>query len=97
MESARSSGSSTDQSARRLRSTDDHGPALDDAVHSQSLVVAEVLDGGEQAVATSRLGGDGPRDRVLGAVLERPGDAQDLLGGLAGGRDDLDDRHDARS
>ncbi len=59
------------------RAADLDAAAADDALDAEALAVDERLDGLER-VALARRGGDRRRDRVLGGVLERAGDGQQL-------------------
>ena len=94
--SRRSAERCWDQSASRRRPTDEDGVPVDEPLHAEALDVREVLDrrpAGRRRVAGA--GGDRPRDRVLGGVLERAGQPQDLVGVLAGPGDDVDQGHPA--
>ena len=62
----------------QARPAGDDGVALDDALGAEARAVAERLDGGQLAALAPRGVGDGPADRMLGGVLERAGQAQQL-------------------
>ncbi len=57
---------------------DEHGVAVDDALHALALDVLERLGGGQVSDLAGGAGGDGLGDRVLGGVLQRPGEPQQI-------------------
>ena len=63
--------------------------AADDARDAAALVIGEALHGGQlTAELLPGAGGDGRRDRVLGGVLDRAGQAQQLAPVFAGRGED---------
>ena len=69
--------------------------AVDHAFDAQALAVRERLDRGQGAGLVARGARDRLGDRVLGRVLERARDPQELGAVLAVGDDDVDERHAA--
>lgn len=68
---------------------------VDDALDAEPLDVREVLHGRQAADPLDGALGDGLGDRVLGGVLQRPGESQHLVGVLAVGGDDVGQGHPA--
>ena len=59
------------------------------------LETLEVLDTRKVADLVPRAGRDRLRDRMLGRIFERPGQAQHLVGLFTAGRDHVQQRHRA--
>ena len=63
---------------------DDDRVPVDDADDTASAVIGETLDGGQLADGLASLGRDRLGNRVLGGVLDRPGEPQQLAGLVPG-------------
>ena len=73
---------------------DDHGVAVDDPWTPSPSMLANDSTGASVMPRADGAGGDGAGDRVLGGVLERPGEEQDLVGrGVVPVVHDVDERH----